>query len=239
MEPQDDPEERIRELERPLADTAHASELGFGSRECATERIHVPAAAAARPGATAAGTGPRTAMAMAAHPRGMAPRSSSGNRVWWILAAVFVVGVLAVVGIVAASVSHRFSRRQPRRSVRHAGHARGSSARPGLPREARPLRRTPSVTPLPPQGAELTVTGINENQALDLQQQHRHRQRRVQHGGDHRSLREPQRVRPEQHHHRRRHRHHRRFRPQQPSRHTTRARRKISKSGDGNVVQQG
>ena len=28
MEPKDNPEERIRELERPLADTAHASELG-------------------------------------------------------------------------------------------------------------------------------------------------------------------------------------------------------------------
>jgi hypothetical protein len=160
MEPQDDPEDRIRELERPLADTAHASELSSA-----------PPSGYAYPPPPPPGPVPPPltpapySYGYGGPPPGMAPRSSSGTRVWWILAALFVVGVLAVVGIVAAYVSHRFSR----------GNLVVPSATPGTSRVINPPRAIPrspapsstvTVTPLPPQGAELTVTGINENQAL-------------------------------------------------------------------------
>ncbi len=161
MQPQDDPEDRIRELERPLADTAHASELGFGSNNAPPSGYTYPPPPPPGP-APPPLPPPPYSYGYAGPPPGMAPRSSSGNRVWWILAALFVVGVLAVVGIVAAYVSHRFSR----------GSLVVPSATPGTSRVISPPRAAPrspatsSVTPLPPQGAELTVTGINENQAL-------------------------------------------------------------------------
>jgi hypothetical protein len=160
MESQDDPEDRIRELERPLADTAHASELGTEIRNAPPSGYTYPPPP---PGPVPPPLAPAPySYGYGAPPPGMAPQSSSGNRVWWILAAVFVVGVLALVGIIAASVSHRFSR----------GNLVVPSATPGTSRIISPPRAIPrspapsSVTPLPAQGAELTVTGINENQAL-------------------------------------------------------------------------
>lgn len=165
MEPQDNPEDRIRELERPLADTAHASELG-------SEIGNVPPSGYAYPPPPPPGPVPPP-LAPAPYsygyggpPPGMAPQSSSGTRVWWILAAVFVVGVLALVGIVAASVSHRFSRGNLVVPSATPGTSRAISPPRAIPRSPASSSLTPSVTPLPPQGAELTVTGINENQAL-------------------------------------------------------------------------
>ena len=161
MQPQDDPEDRIRELERPLADTAHASELGFGSNNAPPSGYTYPPTPPPGPVPPPLPP-PAYSYGYGGPPLGMAPRSSSGNRVWWILAALFVVGVLAVVGIVAAYVSHRFS----------GGNLVVPSATPGTSRVISPPRATPrspapsSVPPLAPQGAELTVTGINENQAL-------------------------------------------------------------------------
>ena len=156
MEPQDDPEDRIRELERPLADTAHASEISNAPPGGYTYPPPPPGPVPPplTPSPYSYGYG--------SPPPGMAPQSSSGTRVWWILAALFVVGVLALVGIIAAYASHRFSR----------GNLVLPSATPGTSRVISPPRAIPrspapsSVTPLPPQGAELTVTGINENQTL-------------------------------------------------------------------------
>lgn len=86
MNPEDDPEARIRELERPLADVARASELG-GSQS----------------GGYTYPPGPPPPPYSYGGPfGGPSPRSSSGNRAWWILAAVVVVGVLVLVGGIAA-----------------------------------------------------------------------------------------------------------------------------------------
>ena len=156
MEPQDDPEDRIRELERPLADTAHASELGnappSGYTYLPPPPGPVPPPLAPSPYSYGYG-GPVP---------GAAPRSSSGARVWWILGALFVVGVLALVGIIAANVSQRFSHGNLVVPSRTPGTSRVISPPRAIPRSPAPS----SVTPLPPQGAELIVTGINENQAL-------------------------------------------------------------------------
>lgn len=91
MNPEDDPEARIRELERPLADVARASELG-GSQS----------------GGYTYPPGPPPPPYSYGGPfGGPSPRSSSGNRAWWILAAVVVVGVLVLVGGIAAFSAQR------------------------------------------------------------------------------------------------------------------------------------
>lgn len=161
MEPQDNPEDRIRELERPLADTAHASELGNAPSTGYTYPPPPPPGPVPPPLAPAP-----YSYGYGGPPPGVPPRSSSGNQVWWILAALFVVGVLALVGIIAAYASHRFSRGNLVVPSPTPGTSRVISTPRAIPRSPNPSASGPSVAPLPPQGAELTVTGINENQAL-------------------------------------------------------------------------
>lgn len=73
----DDPEARIRELERPLAETARLSELGT------TQTPRLPASPTRQP-VNYGGTF-----------RGTTPRAPSPKRVWWILFAFLVIGVIA------------------------------------------------------------------------------------------------------------------------------------------------
>jgi len=168
MEPRDDPEARIRDLERPLADTARASELDSAPSGGYAYPPPPPGPVPPPP----PGLPPQAPYSYDAPYSyggplpGTAPRSS-GNRVWWILAALFVVGVLALVGGIAAFAAHRFNR----------GNFIVPSATPStsqvrtIPRSPAPSRtRTqsagPSTSLLPPQGGELTVAGINENQTV-------------------------------------------------------------------------
>src|SRR5262249_42731902 len=100
MNPQDDPEARIRALEQPLADTARASELG-GPQPGGFSPYPPPPPPPPPYGSYDSGYG-------GPFP-GTTPRRSSGSRVFWILAAVFLVGMLALVGGIAAYVAHRIS----------------------------------------------------------------------------------------------------------------------------------
>ncbi len=166
MEPQDNPEDRIRELERPLADTAHASELGSAPPSGYAYPPPPPPPGPVPPPLTPS---PYSYGYGGPFP-GNAPRSSSGNRVWWILAALFVVGVLALVGGIAAYASHRFSRGNVVFSPA-PGTSQVISPHRTVPRSPNPSASGtqtpgPSTSPLPPQGSELTVTGINENKAV-------------------------------------------------------------------------
>jgi len=167
MEPQDDPEDRIRELERPLADNARASELGSAPPSGYAYPPPPPPPGPVPPPLTPA----PYSYGYGGPPPGMAPRSPSGTRVWWILAALFVVGVLALVGIIAAYAAHRFSHGNLVVPSPTPGTSRVISPPRAIPRSPNPSAGGtqppgPSIAPLPPQGAELTVTGINENQAI-------------------------------------------------------------------------
>jgi Protein of unknown function (DUF3060) len=152
MNAEDDPERRIRELEQPLANTARASELGGATP---------PAAGYTYP----AGPSEPYSSPWSAGP-GMPPpplRPPSGNRVWWILAAVVVIGVLAFVGGIAAFVAHQVSRVgsisvSPSPSISRNVTPPGSTIR--TPSAA------PSTSPAPPPGGNLSVAGINENQTI-------------------------------------------------------------------------
>jgi len=165
IEPQGDPEDRIRDLERPLADTAHASELGSASSSGYAYPPPPPGPVPPPPTPSPYSYGYGGPLP------GMAPRSPSGTRVWWILAALFVVGVLVLVGGIAAYASLRFSRGNLVLLSPTPGTSQVISPPRTIPRSPTPSvsgTRTPgpSTSPPAPQGAELTIAGMNENKAV-------------------------------------------------------------------------
>ncbi|QUR66055.1 DUF3060 domain-containing protein [Mycobacterium spongiae] len=161
MNPEDDPEARIRELERPLADVARASEIGStqpGDYSYSSDGYTYPPAppppsyGSPFPGAT--------------------PRSSTGNRVWWIVAAVGVFGVLALVGGIAAFTARQLSG-DGVISLSPSPSAPGATAwpkenPPGSPPSDRGTA-TPTAGPatsLPPLGGRLSVSGVNADKTI-------------------------------------------------------------------------
>jgi hypothetical protein len=85
------------------------------------------------------------------------PRSFSVSRIWWILIASFVIFPMAIAGFIAYNTAHQLSRSGittlfPTTSV-------SPSPAPNSP---------PSnvMTPLPPVGGDLSVSGINKNQTI-------------------------------------------------------------------------
>jgi DUF3060 family protein len=156
MNAEDDPERRIRELEQPLSDAARVSELG-GAQPAGGYNYQSPWAGAPIPPPPPPGSygGPFP---------GMSPQPPSGNRAWWILGALFVIGVLALVGGIAAFAAHQFAR----------GGSVVLSTPPSISRTTTPPRTSPRLTPsspsaapsTPPPGGNLSVAGINENQTI-------------------------------------------------------------------------
>jgi hypothetical protein len=176
MNAEDDPERRIRELEQPLADTARASELGAAQPPGGYTYPAGPAGPAgpSDPYASPWGAGapippPPPSLSYGGPFSGSSPRPPSGNRVWWILGAVFVIGVLALVGGVAAFAAHRFSRAGSVILSTPPSISRGNTFPRTLPTQAprqTPSSPGPSGTVTPPPGANISVAGINENQTI-------------------------------------------------------------------------
>jgi hypothetical protein len=169
MEPQDDPEKRIRDLERPLADSARSSEYG-------SESGGAPYSAQSYPPPPPGPVPPPQAPPpynYGAPYAGAAPKPSGGNRLWWILGTMVVIGALALAGVIAAFAAHQLSGvrsiisssvpstiqipSSPRSSPR--------SPSPSGSRTATPTAG-PSTVPLPPLGGQLSVSGINENKTI-------------------------------------------------------------------------
>ncbi len=164
MNPQDDPEKRIRELERPLADTAQASELGSPPRAAGA----YPSGPSGPPGPPPTPSGaPWTYGGPFAGPP---PQRPSGNRMWWILGTVIVIGTLALAGGIAAFAAHQFS---GVRSIIESpptvpGGTSSSPRTPGSPGPSATGTKapSPSTSPTPPPGGKLSVSGINENRTI-------------------------------------------------------------------------
>ncbi len=164
MESQDDPEKRIQDLERPLAETARASELGG-----APQGHGYPPPP---PGAVPPPPPPPPMYGYGGPYAGPAPKPPSGNRMWWILGTIVVIGVLALAGGIAAFAAHQLSGvrsiiTSPSLSTAPAT----TSPRTTTTRSPRPSGGTtpsagPSTLPLPPQGAPLDVSGISENKTI-------------------------------------------------------------------------
>lgn len=158
MAANDDPEDRIRELERPLADAARASEAGSAQA----------AAPAYQPGS--AGPPPPPPWTYGGPLSGPPPQRPSGNRMWWILGTVIVVGMLALAGGIAAFAAHQLS------GVRSiisspptiSGPFGPPTSSPGAtgPSTTRTKTTRPSMSPTPPPGDKLSVSGVGENRTI-------------------------------------------------------------------------
>ena len=159
MDSQDDPEERIRELERPLAETARASELG-STQPTGQAYPSGPTGPPPPPSPWTYG-GPFT---------GPSPKPPSGNRMWWIVGTVIVIGFLVLAGGIAAFAAHQLS------GVRSiivspptmSGGTTSSAISPSgpAPSTGGSQRSSPSASAAPPPGGELSVFGINANRTI-------------------------------------------------------------------------
>jgi hypothetical protein len=181
MKPEDDPEARIRELEQPLADAARASELGGGP----------PPGGGPTPGGYGyppqyGGPPPLSPPPYGGYNSpygdytppfpGATPRSSRGNRVFWILAGVFVVVMLAVFGGIALFVANRVHQANDALSPEPTTSIFVSTLPKSTPRTPTPSTtrtRTPTAgpsttptSPAPPPGGNLSIAGINENKTV-------------------------------------------------------------------------
>jgi hypothetical protein len=140
MEPQDDPEARIRELERPLAETARTSELSAGYYTGSPYTSAPPYGGLYAP----------------------APRKVSAGFPWW----VFAVIVLGVV-VLGAGLAF-FSVNATTRSGTSVPGSRPSLAESGGPAGKAPSGqpRTPGGVTTAPPGAQVSVAGIAENKTI-------------------------------------------------------------------------
>jgi len=147
MEPQDDPEARIRELERPLTHQAYTSELGV-SHGYAGPPPPPPVADAISFGTTR----PRTT-----------------GRVWWIVIAVFilgvvgmVVGIMVYVGNVFSSSTGSFGSRPSMFGGNGSFTAPGTSA----PGDRSGTSAGPSSSTAPP-GGKVSIAGLSKNETIE------------------------------------------------------------------------
>ena len=165
MNSQDDPEERIRELERPLADTARGSEVGQPQPPGGYTYPSGPAGPPAPP--------PPSPWTYGGPLSGPPPNPPSGNRTWWIVGTVIVVGFLALAGGIAAFAAHQLSGvrsiiNSPPTVSRTFGPPSSTRSTPSSPSPSTTRTRssTPSTSPTPPPGGKLSVSGINENRTI-------------------------------------------------------------------------
>ncbi|ORB85158.1 hypothetical protein B1987_16715 [Mycobacterium kansasii] len=176
MNPEDDPEARIRQLEQPLAETARVSELGSSQPPDGSAYQGYPPPGPVPPpppmpppyGSPYDSTyGSYGSYGYQSPFPGATPRSSSGNRLFWILAAVFVVVILAVVGGIVAYAGSHISRTL---STLTPTFPTISSEPTTIPPPSGTKTRTPtagpSTSPAPPPGGNLSVSGLDENKTL-------------------------------------------------------------------------
>src|SRR4029077_9607047 len=99
MKQDDDPEARIRELERPLADAARTSEMASSQ----TPGGYPPPVGPPAPPPVNYGTnfGPSFPPTP--------PRSFSFNRTWWIFIVAFVIFPMVITGFIAFNTSRQLS----------------------------------------------------------------------------------------------------------------------------------
>jgi hypothetical protein len=162
MKPEDDPEARIRELERPLAETARASEMGSHQ---------TPGAYPYQPGTPALPPPPPSSYGRPFP--GTLPRSPSGARLLWVLLPFFVFGVVALI----SNNADRHSRGgmvilSPTPSTPSVSASSAAPApSPSAAQTPSPAPATsPSAAPTAPASANLTISGIKENRTVACNQ---------------------------------------------------------------------
>ncbi len=106
---------------------------------------------------------------------GPPPKPPSGNRIWWLLGTVIVLGFLAIVGGIAAYIAHQPSGGQA--TIGSPPTTSGASSPPtSRPRStvpsttrtrtAAPSSAAPSTSATPAPGSSLSISGIGENRTI-------------------------------------------------------------------------
>jgi hypothetical protein len=163
MNPEDDPEARIRELERPLNDVAKATELGTGQYGSSYPPPPMPPTAPVPPqdwyGRIGGG---------GYQPPFPPPQPSNGSRLWLIVAGVAVVLIAVVAGVVVytanvftASFPFPSTPASPTRASGGGGFDTTPRTPGGIGNEP-----APSVEP-PVSGGQVSVSGIGETKAIE------------------------------------------------------------------------
>jgi len=168
MKSEDDPEARIRELEQPLADAARTSETGVTPPPGKWTAPPPPRSYTAPPGPPMQPLPlPYGGSFPGPSPSGINSRS---NRTWWILAAVFVIGMIALPAAIFLFTAHQVSRSGlptmfptpiiPSNSPTPPG---GMTQTPA----AGPSSSSTSEPPAPaPASDNLIISGINKTQTV-------------------------------------------------------------------------
>jgi hypothetical protein len=191
MKSDDDPEARIRELEQPLTDAARASEIGNPP----PGKWAAPPAPAFPPPAQPYGgaTPPPPAQPYDGAtpppppPYGGAPPplpysgsfgstssfgTGSRSQVWWILAAVFVIGMIALPAAILFFTTRTISHSgittllpNPTVAPTVVAPSGGVTAAPA-PAPGVVPSNPPTAAPTAPAGASLSISGINETRTI-------------------------------------------------------------------------
>ena len=146
MEPQDDPEARIRALEQPLADTARATELGTTSYTTPSEAYLPPPL----PPMPSQERGPYPPAEYG--PPWTPPRKTSAG-IPWVVFGIIAVVFMAVAGVVGFLVVNKSTPEIP--------------TIPGVSTPSMPSM--PNMPPEPttaPPGGQISVAGVGENQTI-------------------------------------------------------------------------
>lgn len=147
MEPQDDPEARIRELERPLTNQAYTSELGV-SHGYASPPSPPP---------------PMPPMADTISFGTTRPRST--GRVWWIVIAAFILGVVGLVVGILVYFGNVSSRSTVTFSTRPSMYG-GDGSFPQVPSREPEISVEPS-TSIAPRDGRLSVSGVGKQETIE------------------------------------------------------------------------
>jgi hypothetical protein len=165
MKSEDDPEARIRELERPLAEAARASEAG----ENPPPSKWAPPSGAAMPPPPGPPMPPPPSLPYGGlFPSPSQAAYSRSSRMWWIIAGVFVIGMIALPAAIFLFTAHQVSRSGMTTLLPIPSISSEAPTPSGAMTQTRAAAPSTSLTAAPtaPKGGNLSVAGINVNRTI-------------------------------------------------------------------------
>jgi Protein of unknown function (DUF3060) len=153
MEPQEDPEARIRELERGIADVARASELGVAQHGSRSTYLPPPVPEYGAP----------PPFPMAGPYLGAPQKTKSGSGGMWLVFAGIAVVLLLFAGGVVIFATSMFKLDSNTRPPVDIPGVSGGGGQVDAPRGQPSI---PAGVPTPPPGTHLSVSGIDKNQTI-------------------------------------------------------------------------
>jgi hypothetical protein len=157
MEPQDDPEARIRALEQPLADNARATELGTTTSYTTPNEAYLPPPLPSMP-PQAQGPYPPPGYGT---PWAPPPRKSSAGIPWLVfgIGAVVFMAIAGVVGFLVVNKSTREIPAIPGASIPSVPSRPSMPSMPAVP-------NMPSEPTAAPPGSQISVAGVGANKTI-------------------------------------------------------------------------